>query len=430
MGETMAKARIRATPFLALCLKLAAGQVLAADIYVDVNAAPGGDGSQAHPYQSIQTAVDRSPAGSNLIVKPGTYFQALALTKSITMTPQNAVKITPFEPLECEMDASAPVCPRVVIGESGATEPLEPSGLVWSAAAGHWIGVSDNFNDLQPAGYGRYAVFGFRVAPVVTGNIPAFPLLTAAQVSTWHFNDLEGITRLANGRFAVIGSLSLHSKKPARDTWYRFQGFEFGLSADVASNLKRLSDNYRADLREWIISSAGLPWQMENITGRPETQNGLNVEGLASIAASGGSDLLIGFRGPLFGNESAETALILRTNALPPDQLPAAVGTYYPSMPATDGIRGIERIPLSDADIFVMLAGPTGTAHDPLGLHVWDLNYNDRQLISQLPDGFVAEGVDVQTISTHGNDHALKIGIIDDLNAKFMMIETSITASR
>jgi hypothetical protein len=41
--------------------------------YVDVHAAPDGDGTQEHPYQRIQQAADVAQAGDEILVMPGIY---------------------------------------------------------------------------------------------------------------------------------------------------------------------------------------------------------------------------------------------------------------------------------------------------------------------------------------------------------------------
>ncbi|GAG19116.1 unnamed protein product, partial [marine sediment metagenome] len=44
-------------------------------IFVDVDAAPGGDGTYAHPYQSIQEGVNNANVGNKVYVFSGTYFE-------------------------------------------------------------------------------------------------------------------------------------------------------------------------------------------------------------------------------------------------------------------------------------------------------------------------------------------------------------------
>lgn len=46
---------------------------LPTQIYVDTNAPPGGDGTYEHPYQAIQTGIDASRDGDNVLVFAGTY---------------------------------------------------------------------------------------------------------------------------------------------------------------------------------------------------------------------------------------------------------------------------------------------------------------------------------------------------------------------
>lgn len=62
-----------------------AGTAVANDWYVDVNAAPGGDGSAAHPFQKIGDGVGRALDGDRVLVAAGTYSELLTLDKSVTI---------------------------------------------------------------------------------------------------------------------------------------------------------------------------------------------------------------------------------------------------------------------------------------------------------------------------------------------------------
>lgn len=411
---------LRSIAFCALWLFLAAASAPAATVYVDVGAPSGGDGTASHPYQSIQTGADHGQGGDVIQIQAGNYYQALDMSgKSFTLAPQGEVVLTLFEPMDCEMTAAHPLCPRIVPQEQNAAFSLEPSGLVWNQAGGYWIGVSDNYNDLGPAGHGEYALFGFEEKADVTGKLFAFPLLSAADAQALSPNDMEGLTRLPNGILVALGSLSLHSKKAQRDTWYRFRGFSFSLSGKSAQNPTLLSRDYRQDLREWVISSAEIPWAIENITSRPETGPGINVEGLAS-AANG--DLLIGFRGPLWTQGGTQRALVLTTNQLPPNDLPVSRDRTYMPVAEGDGIRGFERVPLDNRDLYVLLLGRSDNAHDPLSYAVWDRADNTLMNLGDatLPEGFVAEGIDVRELTQYHGATTLVVGIVDDLSAKFM----------
>lgn len=68
--------------FWALAISLIAAVMMcnsvnAATLYVDVSAAPGGDGSSAAPFQSIQAAINVAVASDNIEVAPGTYFEQI-----------------------------------------------------------------------------------------------------------------------------------------------------------------------------------------------------------------------------------------------------------------------------------------------------------------------------------------------------------------
>jgi hypothetical protein len=48
-------------------------------IWVDVNAAEGGDGSPERPFRRVQAGIDAAVAGDAVIVRPGAYDGAIAI---------------------------------------------------------------------------------------------------------------------------------------------------------------------------------------------------------------------------------------------------------------------------------------------------------------------------------------------------------------
>jgi len=62
---------------LAAVTVLAVSTAQADTIYVDVNCPGPGNGSEADPYCSIQTAIDNAVDTDEVIVSPGTYFETI-----------------------------------------------------------------------------------------------------------------------------------------------------------------------------------------------------------------------------------------------------------------------------------------------------------------------------------------------------------------
>jgi hypothetical protein len=54
-------------------------------LWVDVNAAPGGNGSQATPFNAIQTAIDAASDGTIIAVRPGVYYEDITLNKNVKL---------------------------------------------------------------------------------------------------------------------------------------------------------------------------------------------------------------------------------------------------------------------------------------------------------------------------------------------------------
>ncbi len=54
-------------------------------LYVDDNAAPGGNGSVSNPYNKIQDAIDNAATGYTIYVHPGTYFENILVDKTLNL---------------------------------------------------------------------------------------------------------------------------------------------------------------------------------------------------------------------------------------------------------------------------------------------------------------------------------------------------------
>jgi len=81
---------------LVAVIVLAVSTAQAATIHVDIANCPGpGDGSEAEPYCSIQTAIDNAVDADEIVVAPGTYFEAINfLGKAITLRSSDGRDVT------------------------------------------------------------------------------------------------------------------------------------------------------------------------------------------------------------------------------------------------------------------------------------------------------------------------------------------------
>ncbi len=74
----MPSGRCRIKKLLAAVTVLAVSTAQAATIHVGIANCPGpGDGSEPDPYCSIQTAIDNAVDADEIVVAPGTYFEAI-----------------------------------------------------------------------------------------------------------------------------------------------------------------------------------------------------------------------------------------------------------------------------------------------------------------------------------------------------------------
>jgi len=328
--------------------------------------------------------------------------------------------------------AKTPVCQgnRQVVPFNGQNIPLEPSGLVYDKQHDIFIAVSDNFEVLKKSHAENFVIFWFKDTGEDT--LLAYPLLTNEQADKFNLYDLEGITVDNNQHYYAIGSLALHPTKPSRDTWFRFQGFQFNIkkSSDGlfgATDLDWLSANNQRDLREWFISLVNMPWTLENIRGRAETEDGINVEGLSVTPEN---NLLVGFRGPLFYNKNKKAWQSMAVEVKPPqspNDAPEYVQSYWLANEQGDkktqkyGFRGLTPVP-DKPWWYAVVTGPTGTDYKQFQIMLWNAKTGEvraRQLQPEPPGKFVWEGIAIKNILREKSVSYLQVALIDDLNACF-----------
>lgn len=295
---------------------------------------------------------------------------------------------------DCENTPDKP-CRKLVASDRDKPIKIESSGAAWSERYNKVIVVSDNYNDLVEHQAAHYAIAYF-VLKGADAEAEAYPLLSPKQAEDFRLFDLEGIT-LAGDRLYAIGSLALHGKNPGRDRWERHQFVQMdlvesenGLSvANIAHVAKRWPN-----FRDWVISKSGLELTGEETRGRAEGV-GINVEAL-SMTHSG--NLLIGFRGP----QAAEGGALALEIELPDssDEEPVLVKRHIippvdvANIPkgAAKTLRAISKIPGQPVEYYVLL-GPIGYEKEAIVLAHWNSETGQLTKATQLPTGFVGEGI-------------------------------------
>ena len=56
----------------------------------------GGSGSAAAPYGSAQTAIDKAPSGSTIVLRGGTYRESIFVPKGKQLTIRYTGKVEPY----------------------------------------------------------------------------------------------------------------------------------------------------------------------------------------------------------------------------------------------------------------------------------------------------------------------------------------------
>ncbi len=90
---------------------LAVSTAQAATIHVDAANCPGpGNGSEADPYCSIQTAIDNAVDTDEVVVAPGTYFETINfLGKAITLRSSGGAEVTTIDATDLFSSAPPPL---------------------------------------------------------------------------------------------------------------------------------------------------------------------------------------------------------------------------------------------------------------------------------------------------------------------------------
>jgi hypothetical protein len=339
----------------------------------------------------------------------------LFLLMSLTVAgPMMAGNAKPGFSFDCENTPDKP-CRKLVASDHDRPIKIESSSAAWSDRYRKVIVVSDNTNDLVEHQAANYAMAYFSLEGDGT-DIEAYPLLSPKQAEDFRLFDLEGVT-LDGDRLYAIGSLALHGKDPGRDRWERHQFVQMDLVETEnglgVANLVHVASRW-PNFRDWVLSKSGVEWTGEETRGRAEGV-GINVEAL-SITDSG--NLLIGFRGP----QSAEGGALALEIELPEsvDEEPVLVKHHIippvdvPHIPkgAAKTLRAISKIPGQPGEYYVLL-GPIGYEKEAIVLAHWNSETGLLTKETQLPTGFVGEGV-----SPLPGDRVL---VVDDLKAMILI---------
>lgn len=380
--------------------------------------------------------------------------------------------------------------PHSVCGdiEKNKVSLLEPSGLTYDSKNGIWVGVSDNYNDLVKCKQSEYTVFYFDATATPTLKtfkynikgggtdtldlwvVEVQPLLTIAQTDEFKPNDLEGIEYdKGSETFYMTGSLGKHASKPSRDTWERYKVYQFKVQKN-GSNYKAIGfknpfTNWGRDFRDWILSNSGINWGCKNtvgssncytildgvVTGRPETQGGLNIEALAIPPGSSPNNLslLFGLRGPVFEENrygfKKIFATFLNVSAASSENMPKLVDQLFiKTKPSKDqkstgfGLRGmtlLESNCFQGVEIYAVILGATDREHDQLKAGLIKADpvtgiFNWKGNPKPLPEGFVGEGIAVRSGDIDCSNPAnvkIKALLVDDLNAHALALDFTYT---
>jgi len=98
-------------------------------IWVDANAAPGGDGSAEHPFNTIQAAVNLAVPGTAVMVKAGEYHENVSIPRSVNGTVDAPIQI---------VSADGPQAAHI-IATSNSIAALGAGGIENLIVDGFWI---------------------------------------------------------------------------------------------------------------------------------------------------------------------------------------------------------------------------------------------------------------------------------------------------
>ncbi len=220
--------------------------------------------------------------------------------------------------------------------------------------ASHFVVANDENNTLRVYRQGQ-------PAPVAALNLANF-LGTAADEES----DIEGATAIGT-RIYWITSHSRNSKGKARPGRQRF--FATEIAPGQPPTLKPVGQPYVDLLRDMLAAETLKPYRLDEAARRPpETNGGLNIEGLAATADD---KLLIGLRNPL----PQQRALIIPLDN-PAEVIAGHRARFGEPIELDLGQRGIRSIERFGAN-YLIVGGPTGD-HGSFALFRWSGKNGDQ----------------------------------------------------
>jgi hypothetical protein len=215
--------------------------------------------------------------------------------------------------------------------------------------------------------------------------------------------DIEGATRIGDVIYA-ISSHGLNKRGEALPDRHRIIRFRVKSKQD-SFGLRGKVDCQQDFLKKLLVDPAYRELHLDDAAKkRPELGGGINIEGLS---ASKHNELLVGFRGPLFGQGPKSRKALIATIRNPAEYVAKGRPIFGPPIFLNLGNRGIRDIELIE-DRYFVLAGPEAD-ETTFAIFTWSGHaHDDPKLLAEL-DLSGLNGVKPEVLFTFGGIGGIKL---------------------
>lgn len=218
-----------------------AGPPVLSVVYVDDSAAPGGNGGQVQPYQTITPAIPRVVAGGTIKVAAGTYAESLTIDRSLTLQcAQAGVAVggrTAGSPSETVINANGLAKAMVITASNVAVDGCDIMGN-GATYAGVQIYATSGAGDLSNVDVLNNFIHGMALPnPSSSAYVTSYGVFGLGDLVSGTRRTLSDVTIQGNAIYGLGGVVSGPDTSAGAGVWlYGVQGASPGQGATITGN--------------------------------------------------------------------------------------------------------------------------------------------------------------------------------------------------